>query len=133
MTGRHLRFIVPGAAALAVLPPVLFRADEWMGYIVLVFASPLTVAAPLATASYVLAGREDFRAAHYAGAFLLLVANLMLLFTGTWGFVLTSCWNCSWPFPVAKALIASNVLVVAGIVLHGLRAGTGSDRPSTLR
>ena len=120
MTGRPIRFIA-GAVALAGLPLVLFRADEWMGYIVLVLASPVAVAAPLATAGYLLTGGSVFRSAHYAGAFLLLAANLALLFTGTWGFVLTSCWNCSWPFPVAKVLLVSNVLVVTGAVLTARR------------
>jgi hypothetical protein len=123
MTGRSIRFIA-GAVALAGLPLVLFRADEWMGYIVLVLAFPLTVAAPLATAGYLLSGGSAFRSAHYAGAFLLLAANLALLFTGTWGFALTSCWNCSWPFPVAKVLLVSNVLVVAGAATIGARKRT---------
>ena len=121
MTGRPIRFIA-GAIALAVVPLVLFRADEWMGYVVLVLASPVAVAAPLATAGYQQTNSSVYRSAQYAGAFLLLAANLALLFTGTWGFVLTSCWNCSWPFPVAKVLLVSNVLVVAGAVWKA-RAG----------
>ena len=115
MKWRPILF-VSGAIALGVLPLVLFRADEWMGYIVLVLVSPVAVAAPLATTGYLVTGREAFRSAHYAGAFLLLAANLALLLTGTWRFVLTTCWNCSWPFPVAKLLILSNVVVLAGAV-----------------
>jgi hypothetical protein len=120
MPWRPIRFI-GGAVALAVLPLVLFRADEWMGYIVLVLVAPVAVAAPLATAGYLLTGREFFRWAHYVGAFLLLAANLALLLTGTWGFVLTSCWNCSWPFPVAKVLLLSNTVVLIGAFLVARR------------
>ena len=111
-------------SALIVLPlpdydgitgGALRRQDllQSVALVVLLLAGPLVLVGVALTWAYVRWPRPLTRRAYYAVLFLVLVANLVLVWTGGWRYALTVCRPCEsevfWP----KTVLVASVFIVA--------------------
>jgi hypothetical protein len=125
---RRLLFgavFVMAASAAGLLPIWWLGAGEHTGFLALYALAPVAVAGPVVTAGYLLTGHDAFRLGQRAALFLLVAGNVTLLASQTWTFVLGECWDCAWPFTVAKWLLVSTPIVVTGSLIPRKRRPTG--------
>jgi hypothetical protein len=108
---------VMAACAAGLLPIWWIGASEDTGFLALYALAPVAVAGPVVTAGYLLTGHDAFRLGQRAALFLLVAGNVTLVASQTWDFVLGECWDCGWPFTVAKWLLVSTPIVVIGSLI----------------
>jgi hypothetical protein len=117
---------VMAACAAGLLPIWWLGANEDTGFLTLYLLAPVAVAGPLLTVMYLVTGHDVPRFGQRAALFLLIAGNVTLIVCHTWDFILFGgCWDCAWPFTVAKWLLVSTPIVVIGSLIPRKRRPTG--------